>query len=111
MDEFLLVFRRDFKNKEIQPSPEQLQAHFEKWHAWYDKMTAEDRIVLRRRWDGEGLVVNAQKTVLNGPYAEIKETIGGAVIIRATDYEEAAELAKAVPILEFGGNVEIRKAL
>ena len=29
MDEFLLVFRRDFKNKEIQPSPEQLQEHFE----------------------------------------------------------------------------------
>lgn len=111
MDEFLLVFRADFTNKENQPSPEQLQAHFEKWHAWYDKMNAEDRIVVRRRWDREGLVVNAQKTVLNGPYAEIKETIGGAVIIRATDYDEAAELAKTVPILEFGGNVEIRKAL
>ncbi|MBO9611759.1 MAG: transcription initiation protein [Dyadobacter sp.] len=111
MDEFLLVFRRDFKSRENQPSPEQLQEHFQKWHAWYDKMTAEDRIVLRRRWDGEGLVVNAQKTVLNGPYAEIKETIGGAVIIRAASYEEAAEIAQEVPILEFGGNVEIRKAL
>ena len=111
MDEFLLVFRRDFQNRENQPSPEQLQEHFQKWHAWYDKMASEDRIVLQRRWDGEVLVVNAQKTVLNGPYAEIKEAIGGAVIIRAANYEEAAEFAKAVPILEFGGNVEIRKAL
>ncbi|WP_353718402.1 YciI family protein [Dyadobacter sp. 676] len=111
MDEFLLVFRRDFQNRENLPSPEQLQEHFQKWHAWYDKLAAEDRIVLRRRWDGEGLVVNAQSTVLNGPYAEIKESIGGAVVIRAAGYDEAVELAKAAPILEIGGNVEIRKAL
>jgi hypothetical protein len=110
MDEFLLVFRHDIRSRKDQPSPEQLQENFQQWHAWYDKMAADDRIVLRRKWDGEGLVVDAQKTVLNGPYAEIKETIGGLVIIRATDYEEAAEIAKTVPILKLGGNVEIRKA-
>ncbi|MCF0074062.1 YciI family protein [Dyadobacter sp. CY261] len=111
MDEFLLVFRRDFQSRENQPSPEQLQEHFQKWYAWYEKMAGEDRIVLRRKWDGEGLVVDRQKTVLNGPYAEIKESIGGMVIIKAADYLEAAEIAKEVPILEFGGTVEIRKAL
>lgn len=110
MDEFLLVFRRDFQSKEDQPSPEQLQQHFQKWQAWFEKLAAEDRIVLRRKWDSEGLVVDHRKTVLNGPYAEIKESIGGLVIIRATGYEEAAEIARDVPILEFGGNVEIRKA-
>ncbi|GGN04104.1 hypothetical protein GCM10010967_43740 [Dyadobacter beijingensis] len=111
MDEFLLVFRRDFTDRENQPSPDELQEHFKKWHTWYEKMAAEDRIVLRRKWDWEGLVVDSRKTVLNGPYAEIKESIGGMVIIRAASYEEAAEIALGVPVLEVGGNVEIRKAL
>jgi len=111
MDEFLLVFRRDFQTQENQPSPEQLQEHLKNWLAWFDKLAAEDRVVMRRRWDGEGLVVDHQKTVLNGPYAEIKESIGGMVVIRAASYEEAAEIAKGVPVLDFGGNVEIRKAL
>jgi hypothetical protein len=58
----------------------------------------------------KGKVVKANKSVTNGPYVEIKESIGGMAIIKANSYEEAAEIAQGCPILEFGGNVEIRKA-
>lgn len=112
MDEFLLIFRRDHQTKDAQLSPEQLQEHFRKWQAWYKGLADEDRLARpQTRWDAEGRVVDHHKTVLNGPYAEIKESIGGVAIIRAASYEEAVEIAKASPILDLRGTVEIRKAM
>jgi len=111
MNEFLLIFRRDFSTKEAQPSPEELQASLKQWQDWFGGIAAQDKLARPlQRWDGEGRVVNPGKTVINGPYAEIKEAIGGLIIVRAADYEEAEEIAKGCPILSLGGNVEIRKA-
>lgn len=110
MNEFLLIFRRDFTTREIQPSPEELQQHFQHWQQWFGKLTAQDKLARPlQRWDGKGIIVNG-KEVTNGPYAEIKESIGGMILIKAADYDEAAEIAKECPILELGGNVEIRMA-
>ncbi|MNY83060.1 YCII-related domain protein [compost metagenome] len=55
-------------------------------------------------------MVKSDKHVINGPFVEIKESIGGLVIIKAESYEDAVEIAQGCPILEFGGNVEIRMA-
>lgn len=111
MNEFLLLFRRDFTSKEAQPSPQDLQASIKSWQDWFGSIAAQDKLARPlQRWDGEGVVVKPNKQITNGPYAEIKESIGGLIIIRANDYEEAAEIAKGCPILELGGNVEIRKA-
>jgi hypothetical protein len=111
MNDFLLIFRRDFASKEAQPSPEELQASLKQWQDWFGSIAAQNKLARPlQRWDGEGKVVKSNKTVMNGPYAEIKETIGGLIIIKANDYEEAAEIAKGCPILQLGGNVEIRMA-
>lgn len=111
MNEFLLIFRRDFTNKEAQPSPDELQTSLKQWQDWFGGIAAQDKLARPlQRWDGEGRVVKQNKTVINGPYVEIKEAIGGLIIIKANDYEEAAEIAKGCPILQFGGNVEIRMA-
>ena len=110
MNEFLLIFRRDFRTKEIQPSPDQLQEHLKHWQEWYSDLAAQDKLARQlQRWDGEGRIVTPDKHVLNGPYAEIKESIGGLVIIKAENYDEAVAIAQACPILQLGGTVEIRK--
>lgn len=111
MNEFLLLFRRDFTSKEAQPSPQDLQASIKSWQDWFGSIAAQDKLARPlQRWDGDGVVVKPNKVVTNGPFVEIKESIGGLIIIRANDYEEAAEIAKGCPILELGGNVEIRMA-
>ena len=75
------------------------------------KLTAQNKISRPvQRWDREGKIVRPDKHVINGPYVEIKEAIGGMIFVRAADYDEAAEIAKGCPVLEVGGNVEIRKA-
>ena len=46
-----------------------------------------------------------------GGIAEIKEAVSGTILIRAKDYDEAAEIAKGCPALKWGSVVEIRMAL
>ncbi len=48
----------------------------------------------------------AAPTVVDGPFAETKEVLGGYYAIRAADLDEALELAKAMPLP--AGSVEVR---
>lgn len=111
MNEFLLIFRRDYTTKEVQPSPEELQQHLQQFQTWFGELAAQDKLARKlQRWDGQGTIVDS-KGITNGPYAEIKESIGGLIIIKAKDYDEAAAIAKGSPILQLGGTVEIRMAV
>ncbi|WP_257669987.1 YciI family protein [Parapedobacter tibetensis] len=112
MTEFLLVFRRDNTTKEEQPSPEQMQAAIKPWQDWIGGIAAQNKLVRPpQRWSAEGKVVRANNLVTDGPYAEIKESIGGLIFVRAADFDEAVEIAKGCPVLAWGGNVEVRMAV
>jgi len=109
MEEFLLVFRRSSVGEEPQASPAQLQAMMKPWQDWIGNIAAQNKLVSSgNRLTPEGRVVKAGGVITNGPYVEIKEAIGGYIIIRADSLDEAAELSKDCPILKMGGNVEVR---
>jgi hypothetical protein len=111
MEEFLLIFRRDFTSKE-KPSPEEMQNHLKQWQEWFGSLTAANKLSRPlQRWDRDGKIVQQSKQVINGPYAEIKESIGGMIFVKAAGYDEAVEIAQGCPILDAGGNVEIRRAV
>ena len=43
------------------------------------------------------------------PYAEIKEIVGGYIILKSADWDEAMEIAKGCPVLVYpGATVEVR---
>lgn len=112
MKDFLLVFRRDFMNKEAQPSPEQMQNMMKSWEDWMGSLAAQNKLVSSgSRLASQGKVVKPGKIVVDGPYVEIKEAIGGYIIVRASSIEEASELAKDCPILQIKGNVEVRPVI
>ncbi|KWV42747.1 hypothetical protein AS026_20580 [Rhizobium altiplani] len=48
-------------------------------------------------------------TATDGPFAEIKEHLGGFVLIDAADMEEAERIASTFPILKYA-SIEIRPA-
>jgi hypothetical protein len=55
-------------------------------------------------------VVWHNNIVTNGPFGEIKETLGGYVMVKAESIEEAVEFAKRSPILQGEGNsIEVRR--
>jgi hypothetical protein len=108
MNEFLLIFRRENKAVE-QPSPEELQKMMKTWQNWMGSIAAGNKLVSSgNRLSAEGKVVKPGAVVTNGPYVEMKEAVGGYIIIRAESLEEAAEISKGCPILATGGNVEVR---
>jgi hypothetical protein len=52
--------------------------------------------------------VAADNSVSEGILISENQTLGGNMIVKAADLNEAAEIAKGCPILLMGGNVEIR---
>jgi hypothetical protein len=109
MNEFLLIFRRDFDATDSQASPEHLQNMMKAWQNWMGSIAARNKLVNSgNRLSAEGKVVKPGALVTNGPYVEIKEAIGGYILIRAESLDEAAEISKGCPILTIGGNVEVR---
>jgi len=109
MNEFLLIFRRDVKANGSQPSPEQLQSVMKEWQNWIGSIAAQNKLVSSgNRLADEGKVVKPGAVITNGPYVEIKEAIGGYIVIKTGSLEEAAEISKGCPILKAGGNVEVR---
>ena len=110
MNEFLLLFRLDIINKEAQPSPEQLQVYMKQYHDWVGSIAAQNKFVGGKGLSTEGKVLKANNIITDGPFAEIKESIAGYIIIKANDLEEAVSLAKPCPMLNGEGNtVEVRQ--
>ena len=111
MNEYLLIIHRDLINKDASPSPQQMQEAIKPFQDWIGGIAAQNKLVTApKRWDLAGKVVKGN-VVTDGPYAEIKESVGGMVLIRAESYEEAAEIAKGCPVLKWGAVVEIRMAV
>lgn len=109
MDEFLLIFRHQDGQKLA--SPEQMQAWMKQTMDWIGSISEQGKFI-----NGTGLlfddarVVKSNSVVTNGPFGEIKETIGGFIHIKATSVEEAVQFAKGSPVLQGEGNtVEVRK--
>ena len=109
MDEYMLIFRHEDGNKVA--SPEQIQVWMKQTMDWIGGIAAQNKFVT-----GIGLpfadakVVHHSKMVTDGPFGEIKETIGGLIIVKAESPEEAAEFAKGCPVLQGDGNtVEVRR--
>ena len=53
-------------------------------------------------------VQNGKTLTTDGPFVEIKESIGGYFLYEADDLDAAIELAAKVPAARLGGAVEVR---
>ena len=109
MDEFILIFRHEDGSKIA--SPEQMQAWMKQTMDWIGGIAAQNKFSSGTGLPFDGAkVVRHDKTVINGPFGDIKETIGGFIIVKADSVEEAVEFAKGSPVLQGEGNtVEVRK--
>ena len=110
MKEYMLIFRHQDGGKIA--SPEQMQIWMQQTMDWLNGLKATGNF----EGKGDGLifddakVVHHDKTVTNGPFGEIKETLGGYVVVKANNADEAAECAKGCPVLQGEGNtVEVRR--
>ncbi len=108
MKEFMLLFRyspHDLSHK----SPEEMEAYVNKWKEWGESIAVQGKLAKQpQRLPAEGKVLRAGGVVTDGPFVEIKEQLGGFLVVKAENLDEATTLAHGCPVLEVSGSVEIR---
>lgn len=107
-NDYLLLFRGSDWIRTL--SPEDLQTYLTDSMAWFERLTAQGRMKGGQPLTDEKRVLSAKAPngILDGPYAESKEAIGGYVIVEAASMEEITEIARQCPCYNFGSIIEIR---
>ena len=108
MKDFMMLFHSE-PNADFNPTPEQIQDELKDWQEWMGKIEAQGK--LKNPGDAlgfEGKTINADGSITDGPYAELKEIVGGYIVVSAENIDEAAALGKGCPVLKNGGKVEVR---
>lgn len=107
---YLLLFRNTGPETHAHLSPEERQQLVVRWNAWYDELRAQGKAA-----DGSPLELVSRvvsgiggSRVTDGPFPEAKEAVGGYVMLRVSGMEEATEIVRRHPGLEYGLVVEIR---
>jgi hypothetical protein len=106
--DYLLLFRGNMWDRGL--SPEQLQKVVSDWFAWFERLKDEGKCTGGHPLEKEGKIVSGKqgRTVADGPFAESKEAVGGYFYLQVSDVDEAIEIARQCPGLEYGAVVEVR---
>jgi hypothetical protein len=88
-------------------SPQEIQGAIDAFYLWYERNLQEGRMKPGQRLAREGKRVS-RESVIDGPFTETKEVIGGYWFIVATSLEEAAALAAQNPCMACGLWYEVR---
>jgi hypothetical protein len=104
MSEFLLLSRGQW---DADQSAEQIQGAIDAFYGWFDEQAAAGVFKGGSRL-GTGCRLVTRERVLDGPFTEAKEIIGGYWFIVADSLDEAARIAAKNPCLACGLSYEIR---
>jgi len=108
MKDFMMLFHSE-PNPNFNPTPEQIQAEVKQWQDWMGGIGAQGKLKNPGEALGyDGKTMHADGSITDGPYAELKEIVGGFIIVSAESTEDAIQLAKGCPALTNGGKVEVR---
>ncbi len=107
-----LLFLYEAPDAFTETSPDEMQAIIQKYRDWRMRLHKNGVIVGGEKLqDGTGRTMRrtgGETSVVDGPYTESKEIIGGFFEIKAENYEQAVETAQDCPHLEYG-TIEIRE--
>lgn len=102
-----LCVQRSLPTSEEQPrpSPSEMQAMYARFEAWRQQFEAH-LTDPGGKLGGGHLVTHAEQA--DGPFVEVKELVGGYMILTADSLEQATEVAQACPgLVRPGSGVEI----
>lgn len=108
-NQYMLLFRGTEWTKGL--SPEQIQNVMNEWKSWFERLSAQGKVVGGHPLEPSAKVVSGKngRIVSDGPFTEAKEAIAGFFSLSVDNYEEALAIAKGCPGLEHGCIVEVRQ--
>jgi hypothetical protein len=103
--EFLVISRGQWDST---LSRKETQNAIDQFYVWLERLVDEGKMKRGQRLAYEGKTIGRQSMITDGPFGESKEVIGGYWFILANNLDEAAQIAKGNPCLNYGLFVEIR---
>lgn len=104
----VVIHHREANWEEL--SAERRAQILKRYFEWTDQLAADGvhrgAHALR---DGGRTLRREGDQVIDGPFTETKEVVGGFVLIEAVDFDEAVERARGCPALELGDSVQVRE--
>jgi hypothetical protein len=106
--EYMLLFRGMHWDKYL--SPQEIQNVMSRWITWFDRLTQEGKAKAGQPLTEKGKTISGKKgqKVVDGPFAESKESIAGYILLQVATLDEAVKIAKECPGLDYGISVEVR---
>lgn len=104
-DSYLVISRGQW---DTTISKQDIQAAIDDFYIWIERCISDGSMISGSRLGAGGAVVNKDGILIDGPYGEGKEVIGGYWHIIASSLPAAAELASHNPCLKYGIILEIR---
>ena len=107
---YMLLFRDTTPEVYKAMSAPQLEACLQDWNAWYDDLAARGKVDHGHPLEeGRRLVSGVRgEKVVDGPFLEAKEAIGGYFLLTVDSLDEATGIAQNCPNLKNGMVVEVR---
>src|SRR2546430_13849000 len=105
---YMLLYRSDEWCNKL--SHQELHSLMDQNKAWIEKLTAQGKVKPGRALERTGAIVSGKngRFVMDGPFAESKEAIGGYLLVDVETLEEAVAIAQTIPGLAYGGSIEKR---
>jgi hypothetical protein len=103
--EYLVISRGQW-DKDL--TREEVQNAIDRFYVWLERLVDEGKMKTGQRLGTQGKIVSRKRMVMDGPFGEAKELVGGYWFIVASSLEEAAEIAAGSPCLDCGLFYEIR---
>src|ERR1700722_2135860 len=110
MEKFMYLFRGGVNHAHNAADSEVAAQNMQKWMSWMGSLQQKGILAGGEPLQPTGKVISgSKKVVTDGPYAGVKEMVGGYLIVNANDINEAVEISKGCPIFEEDGHLEVRQ--
>jgi hypothetical protein len=108
-EDYLLLFRGNAWLKQL--SDAEVQKVTSEWMNWFEGLVQEGKCKGGHPLRDMGKLVTGKRghIVIDGPFAESKEAIGGYFHLQVADEDEAVAIAQKCPGLGYGCVVEVRQ--
>ena len=102
--EYLLLFRATNWTEDLFPEENKIA----KFTSWFERLKNSGTFKCGHPLEHEVENIAGRSVVTDDPFAHSKEAVAGFFIIQADSVEQAVEMTKSCPALDYGQTVEVR---
>lgn len=109
MKDYIILFREP-DGRMDEHSEEHLRIHQQHWSEWLTRLKVEGRLSGGSSLTLEGRLITGDGTTITPTIHKVRtEIVGGFLLLKANNLDEAAEIASSCPIYESDGYSEVRE--